>query len=269
MPTLIRFEDTVSHMHSAPPGTTKHRFVPKFHYELIVCGLRGHEPVDTGGAAKGRLGLPGGAAADLAERNADSGWDAFHRYTPGPFSPLLGSSHGRGSFMLDRLSCKTILGSVLTVAAAALLAGCGSGGGKNSGAGTPSSSSSVVAMGARPSVTKAAIRQSWETFFDGSTPSAKRVALLEEGEQFAATIGAISSSPLAKQAQAQVSSVTIDGPEAATVTFSLLLGGTPVLNGVEGSAVLVDGTWKVSVASFCGLAALQGPVPKACPAAGK
>jgi uncharacterized membrane protein (DUF2068 family) len=30
-----------------PPGTVKRRFRPKFHYELIVCGLRGHVLVGT------------------------------------------------------------------------------------------------------------------------------------------------------------------------------------------------------------------------------
>ena len=30
-----------------PPGTLKRRFRPKFHYELIVCGLRGHVLVGT------------------------------------------------------------------------------------------------------------------------------------------------------------------------------------------------------------------------------
>jgi uncharacterized membrane protein (DUF2068 family) len=34
----------------APPGAVKRRFVPKFHYELIVCGLRGHELVGTDAA---------------------------------------------------------------------------------------------------------------------------------------------------------------------------------------------------------------------------
>jgi uncharacterized membrane protein (DUF2068 family) len=31
----------------APPGTAKRRFRPKFHYELIVCGFRGHVLVGT------------------------------------------------------------------------------------------------------------------------------------------------------------------------------------------------------------------------------
>ncbi len=37
-------------MRAAPPGTTKQRFLPKFHYELLVCGIRGHELVGTDAA---------------------------------------------------------------------------------------------------------------------------------------------------------------------------------------------------------------------------
>ncbi len=36
--------------------------------------------------AKRLFGLRGGGAADLAAREANSGWDAFHRSTPAPFS---------------------------------------------------------------------------------------------------------------------------------------------------------------------------------------
>ena len=160
--------------------------------------------------------------------------------------------------MLDRLSRMTILGCVLAVSSVALVAGCGGGGYKKAGAAGPS-----------PAETKAAIKKNWEAFFDGSTSAAKRISLLENGEQFAKTITAVSASPLAKRAKAQVTSVSLDGPTTATVTFSLLLGATPVLKGVKGSAVLVNGTWKVGVASFCQLAALQGAAPKACSSVGK
>ena len=34
-------------MRAAPPGAAKQRFLPKFHYELLVCGVRGHELVGT------------------------------------------------------------------------------------------------------------------------------------------------------------------------------------------------------------------------------
>jgi uncharacterized membrane protein (DUF2068 family) len=37
--------------------------------------------------AKRLFGLRGGAAAEEAARALDSGWDAFHRYTPAPFGP--------------------------------------------------------------------------------------------------------------------------------------------------------------------------------------
>jgi uncharacterized membrane protein (DUF2068 family) len=39
--------------------------------------------------AKRLFGLRGGAAAEEAARAEDSGWDAFHRYTPAPFGPPL------------------------------------------------------------------------------------------------------------------------------------------------------------------------------------
>jgi hypothetical protein len=124
-------------------------------------------------------------------------------------------------------------------------------------------------MGARPSVTKAAIEQVWQTFFDGSTPPATRGSLLEHGDQFTHELAAVASSPVSKGASAQVTSVSLDAAESATVTFSLELNGSPVLKGVKGTAVLVNGAWKVSAASFCQLASLLGAVPKACPATGK
>jgi hypothetical protein len=124
-------------------------------------------------------------------------------------------------------------------------------------------------MGPRPAVTKAMIWQRWETFFAGTTPAAKRIELAENGDRYASTIREISALPLAKQAAANVTAVELDGPMHATVTFTLLLNGSPVVEGVKGSAVLVDGVWQVSIASLCELAALQGTVPKACPTPAK
>jgi uncharacterized membrane protein (DUF2068 family) len=42
--------------------------------------------------AKRLFGLRGGRAAEESARERDSGWEAFHRYTPGPFSPLVPSA---------------------------------------------------------------------------------------------------------------------------------------------------------------------------------
>ncbi len=135
-------------------------------------------------------------------------------------------SPGRsGSFILIRLLRTLLVGFAVAASLLALASGCG-GSGKSAGGGT-TSSSSVAAMGARPSETKAAIRRNWEAFFNGSTSSAARVSLLQNGAQFVKTIAAIDSSPLAKEAKAQVTSVTIDGPTTATVTLGASLKACP------------------------------------------
>jgi hypothetical protein len=167
------------------------------------------------------------------------------------------------------LSRTLLCGIALAASSVLLVVGCGGSGSKKNATTTSTGNSSVDAMGPRPAETKAAIRQNWQTFFDGSSSASKRVSLAQNGEQVADTIAAVSNSSLAKQASAKVTSVKIDGPASATVTYTLLLNGSPVLTGVKGSAVLENGTWKVSIASLCALAALQGSVPKACPPAGK
>ena len=142
----------------------------------------------------------------------------------------------------------------------ALLAGCGGGGGKQS-------TSTTIPAGA--SSVKGQIEQNWRAFFDGSTPAAKRISLLESGGSFASLLRAIGGSSLAKEVKATVSAVRVDGPNKATVTYSVLLAGQPVLQNSRGTAVLVNGTWKVGTASFCSLLKLEGVVPAACGSGGK
>ena len=135
----------------------------------------------------------------------------------------------------------------LAAVTSALAAGCGGGGGSGD------------------AEAKAEIQHDWETFFDGSTPAATRVALLENGPQFARIIGTISASPLSKQLSVKVGDIDVDD-DSADVKYTLLLGRNEVLRNVEGKAVRVNGRWKVGVASFCQLLALQGARPKECPA---
>jgi hypothetical protein len=66
-----------------------------------------------------------------------------------------------------------------------------------------------------------------------------------------------------------VTSVT---SKQATVTYSILLDGQPELTNQSGVAVDQDGTWKVGVASFCGLLSLENGgkttgLPSACKSA--
>ena len=138
----------------------------------------------------------------------------------------------------------------LAAATSALAAGCGGGGGSGD------------------AEAKAEIQHDWETFFDGSTSAATRVALLEHGPQFAKIIRRISASPLSKQLSVKVGDIDVHD-DSADVKYTLLLGRNEVLKNVEGTAVRVNGRWKVGVASFCQLLALQGARPAECAAPAK
>jgi len=152
-----------------------------------------------------------------------------------------------------RLACLLLL-----ALAATTLAGCG--GGKKQATlpttSTPSVAQSTAAI--------SQIRHNWATFFDGSTSSADRIRLLESGVKFKSLIEALDSSSLTKQVKAQVGRVKLTGPKTASVTYTVLLSGSPVLKNARGRAVLVQGTWKVGAASFCALAKLEGVVPAGC-----
>jgi hypothetical protein len=109
------------------------------------------------------------------------------------------------------------------------------------------------------------VATNWVTFFDPATPTATKVTLLENGSKFSAVLAGQASSPQGKETAAQVTAVTVNG-STASVTWSLLLANTPMLKGQKGQAVLTNGTWQVADSSFCGLLAMQPPVPAACKA---
>lgn len=137
----------------------------------------------------------------------------------------------------------------------AVAAGCGGGGKK---------AASTTATATTPAAQKAEITRVWQRFFAGSTSAPDKEKLLENGSQFAAALDAAANAPLAKQSGARVSRVTLLGPAKAKVAYAILLAGKPVLSHRQGTAVKVDGQWKVGTASFCQLLALQGGAPKAC-----
>jgi hypothetical protein len=122
------------------------------------------------------------------------------------------------------------------------------------GSPTPGSGSSAEAQ----------VRANWTTFFKGSTPAATRIALLQNGENFASFIQAQANSSLAKSVSVTVNSVQVTS-DTATVNFDLDLAGQSALPNQSGMAVLDGGTWKVSDSSFCALLALEGQHPSGCP----
>jgi hypothetical protein len=112
----------------------------------------------------------------------------------------------------------------------------------------------------------ARVTTAWTTFFKGSTPAATRLALLQDSSAFAAVLHTQTSSSFAKGLSVTVSKVAITSATTATVTYSILIGGSPELPGAKGEAVRIGGQWKVSTQSFCGLLQLEGGAPPICSA---
>jgi hypothetical protein len=170
-----------------------------------------------------------------------------------------------------------LAGACAAAALAATVAACGSSSPSASSSSAPASSapaSSAPAASASTSMSAgtAAITTDWEAFFNAKTPTSKRVALLQDGSQFASVIKAQAGSGLAALATAKVTHVTVNSPTQATVTYEILVSGTPELKNQTGTAVLQNGTWKVGVASFCGLLTLENSgktsgLPAACKSA--
>jgi hypothetical protein len=108
------------------------------------------------------------------------------------------------------------------------------------------------------------LKTAYIQFFNPRTSLNESVALLQDGPAFRGTLKRQATTSFAKATTATVSTVTLDSPDKATVVYSILLSGTPVLVDTSGSAVHESGNWKVAGATFCGLLAAQGPPPPAC-----
>jgi hypothetical protein len=155
------------------------------------------------------------------------------------------------------------------------MAACGSSG-SSSAPSSPATTSAAAAPSASSSSSSTAvagdqktIAANWTAFFNPKTPVAKRVSLLQDGPQFASIIRAQAGGGLAAAATAQVTKVTVISTSQAGVTYNILLDGQPALKNQSGTAVFQDGTWKVGVASFCGLLSLENSgntskLPAAC-----
>ena len=153
------------------------------------------------------------------------------------------------------------------------LAACSGGGSTTSSAPASAPSSPAAAApsgsGSGSSSAQQAITTNWEAFFNPQTPVAKRVSLLQDGQAMSSVISAQAGSGLASQATAKVTKVTVASPTQAKVTYTILVAGTPALKNQSGVAVNQGGTWKVGLASFCGLLALENSgstsgLPAAC-----
>jgi len=147
-----------------------------------------------------------------------------------------------------------------------ILAACGGGGSSHppakSASPKPTAGTTTAAEPASGPAAVAAITANWKTVFNGKAPIPSRLALVQDGQQVAAFVQAqakTSFGAAAAGSTATVTSVTITSPSQATVRYEVLLLGTPLLKNQVGTAVYLNGIWKVAIASFCGLAYLQYP----------
>jgi hypothetical protein len=164
-----------------------------------------------------------------------------------------------------------VLVGVLGVGIAACGSSNNSGASSSPSASAPATSAPATSASAAPSGSAAAtITANWEKFFNAKTPVAQRVALLQNGPVFASVIRAQAGSGLAATATAKVSKVTVTSSKQATVKYSILISGATALANQNGVAVFQNGTWKVGLASFCGLLTLEnsGKTPSVCKSAG-
>jgi hypothetical protein len=170
----------------------------------------------------------------------------------------------------------------LACAVGAGLVACGSSGTSSAG-GSPSPSTAPPAISPSASAASASasagssaatlIAANWTAFFNPKTPVATRINLLQDGSVFASVIKSQASGGLAATASAKVTSVTVQSATQAKVVYSILVSGQTALANQSGVAVYQDGTWKVGLASFCGLLTLENggktsSLPSACTTAG-
>lgn len=153
----------------------------------------------------------------------------------------------------------------VAVVVAATLAACGSSG---TGSGSPGGSSAAVAPSGSgtpaDAATKAAIAKAYATLFGTTATLSQAEAAVQHGGKFAAAIKKESQSSFAKKSGARVGTATLVSPNTAKVTFSVLVGGRPLLKDEPGYAIKEHGTWKVAAKTFCGLLKLNGAAPSAC-----
>ena len=142
--------------------------------------------------------------------------------------------------------------ALLVLLVLAVVTACGGG---DDDAAAPEPSPTVDAVAAA----QAEITTNWEAFFKGGGSVDQHILLLEDGDQFKTELTAQSKDPNNAALAAKVTNVKIDG-ESAVVTYNLLgANGTPLLSAATGTAVKVDGEWKVAKKTYCQLISLQDP----------
>lgn len=117
---------------------------------------------------------------------------------------------------------------------------------------------------ADPAAAEAEITKNWTAFFDPKTSTAEKMELLENGAEMQPVLAAFAGNENAAVTSAKVTGVEFTSATEANVTYDLLVGGSPALPDSQGTSILIDDTWKVSVKTLCGLVELSGVTVPGC-----
>lgn len=131
---------------------------------------------------------------------------------------------------------------------------------------TTSAAATTTAAADLDAAGKQEITDAYVTFFNGTSPVDVRVGLVENGDTFRPALEGMAADPRASATTVTVAAVEGVDETNANVTYTLLMGGTPVMPDQGGQAVNQDGTWKVAAATFCALLSVQGggTLPPGC-----
>ncbi|WP_419993754.1 hypothetical protein [Streptomyces boninensis] len=174
------------------------------------------------------------------------------------------------------LLARTAALTAVVVLAGAGMAGCGDdSGGTGEPKKTPkpqpsSSASSTPAEGggggapADKAAAEKEVKENWQKLFDPKTPVKDKPKYLEDGDKMQPLMDQMSNAKELKQVAAKVTKVTFTSAEKAEVKYALTLNGATAVPNTTGTAVLQDGTWKVSKNSICALISLSGSPAPGC-----
>lgn len=140
-----------------------------------------------------------------------------------------------------------------------LLAAC-----SDSNGPTAAGSSSPSASGTLSAADEQSIKDAFLVFFDPRSTAQQVAAKVQHGTSFVREITALASSQYSSSSGVKVTSVRARSATVADVTFTVTVGGQPMLPDVPGYAVREHGTWTMAAKTFCDLLALDGTKPAAC-----
>lgn len=119
--------------------------------------------------------------------------------------------------------------------------------------GSTASSAPASTPGEAESAARIAVTKAFSTLYDSTRTLADRVGALDNPEGIADALGAAENGEngaLVRQVVISVNDVKFSTPNAAQVTYTLTAPGGQY-PGRSGSAVFIDGAWKVSRTTIC------------------